>query len=266
MKLKLFAPFVIVIGFGLGLFYAWQLSPVKFTEASPAQVIMDYRHVWLVMAAEAYAQDKDWSRTQERLTSLNDPDMARTITQLFDRYNEQGPNPIARALAILGDRYNVRTAAMLVYLSTPIVSTPIPTVAPRPTVRPTVRPTLAPTLVPITPTPAPTLIPTYEVINKVAVCHSISLKPQIQVTIQDANGIGIPGKEVWIGWDAGADRFVTGLKPEIDPGYGDFDMAIDQTYRVAIDKPTLIVASNLRAEECSTGRTTWQLVLRSITP
>jgi hypothetical protein len=264
MKLKLFALLMIVIGLGLGLFYAWQLSPVKFTEASPAQVITDYRHVWLVMAAEAYAQDNDWPRTQERLNSLNDPNIAQTIAQLFDRYNEPGPNPIARALAVLGDRYNVRTAAMLVYLSTPIVSTPVPTAAPRPTARPTVRPTLAPTLAPIV--PAPTLIPTYEVIDKVAVCHSNALKPQIQVTIQDTNGAGLPGKEVWIGWDAGADRFVTGLKPEIDPGYGDFDMAIDQTYSVAIDKPTSIVMAGLHADECSTGRTTWQLTLRPIAP
>lgn len=266
MKLKHLAPLMMVIGIGLGLFYAWQLSPVKFTEASPAQVVTEYRQAWLIMAAEAYAQDQDWARTQERLTSLNDPNIAQTIAQLFDRASASGPNPIARALAILGDRYDVRSAAMLVYLSNPIVSTPVPTAAPRPTARPTLRPTLAPTLIPIVPTPAPTLIPTYEVINKVAVCHPLSLKPQIQVTIQDSSGAGLPGKEVWIGWDAGADRFVTGLKPEIDPGFGDFDMAIDQTYSVAIDKPTSMVVNDLRADECSTGRTTWQLTLRSIGP
>lgn len=265
MKLKLFVPLLLIIGLGLGLAYAWLISPVKFTEASPAQVITEYRHTWLVMAAEAYAAEGDWSRTQERITSLNDPNVAQTITQLFNQYNGQGPNPIARALAILGDRYNVRTAAMLVYLSNPVVPTPVPAVASA-TPPPQVSPTPTPTLVPSTIAPTPTLSPSYQVVSKIAVCQAASIKPQIQVTIQDASGVGIPGKEVWIGWEAGADRFVTGLKPEINPGYGDFEMALDQTYSVAIDKPTLIIVSGLRADDCSTGRTTWQLVLSPSLP
>ncbi|HZY43604.1 MAG TPA: hypothetical protein VFF70_02550, partial [Anaerolineae bacterium] len=129
-------PLLIAIGIGSGLAYAWLISPVKFTEASPAQVITEYRHAWLIMAAEAYAEDGNWSRTQERIKSLLDPNLSQTITQLFDQYNAQGPNPIARALALLADRYNARTAAMLVYLATPIVP-PVPIVPPDPIVPPT---------------------------------------------------------------------------------------------------------------------------------
>ncbi len=261
MKLKLAVPLLLVIGLGVGLAYAWLFSPVKFTEASPAQVLTEYRHMWLIMAAEAYAEDGNWNRTQERVNSLLDPNLFQTITQLFDQYNAQGPNPIARALALLADRYDVRTAAMLVYLATPIVP-PTPTITPRPQILPS--PT--PTLIPIAPSPAPTLIPTYQIVSQNSVCRADSIKPQIQVTLQDANGLGIPGKEVWIIWDAGADRFVTGLKPEIDPGYGDFDMSPDQIYSVAIDKPTTVVVTGLHADECANGHLTWQLTLKPIAP
>lgn len=266
MKLRLLVPLMIAIGTGLGLAYAWLISPVKFTDASPAQTITEYRRVWLIMSAEAYAQDGNWARTQERIASLLDPNVPQTITQLFDQYNAQGPNPVAHALALLGDRYNVRTAAMLVYLTTPIVTPPAPVPTPTPAPRPNISPTPTPTLEPIVTTPTPTLIPIYQVINSTSVCQPPSIKPQIQVTIQDANGLGVPGKDVWIIWDAGADRFVTGLKPEIDPGYGDFDMSIDQTYSVAIDKPTTIVITGLRAAECAQGRLTWQLTASPSAP
>ena len=67
---------------------------------------------------------------------------------------------------------------------------------------------------------------------------------------------------MWITWDGGSDRFVTGLKPEIDPGYGDFDMQPDQSYNVGVDKPTSVIVSGLRADPCETdGRTSWRLIL-----
>ncbi len=85
--------------------------------------------------------------------------------------------------------------------------------------------------------------------------------------VRDALGHSVPGKEVWITWEGGSDRFVTGLKPEIDPGYGDFDMQLDQSYNVSIDKPTSVVVRELRAEPCETdGRTSWRLILGPHTP
>ncbi len=269
MKLRLFVLMALVVGFGLGLGYAWLGDPVTYTESSPAQVAADYRQAWLMMAAEAYAQDGDWLRTQMRLDALRDPNLNHTVAALFDRYAAQGPNPIAKALAQLADRLNARTAAMNVYLATPIMtptSTPTPMVAAPPTSTPTpARPRPTETLT-MTPRPSPTpivLSAAYQLISRAAECVHPPATPQIRVVIQDAAGRGVPGKEIWITWDGGADRFVTGLKPEIDPGYGDFDMALDQSYRVSIDKPTAVVVIDLRADPCGgDGRLSWRLVLR----
>ena len=256
------------LGIGLGLAYAWVIDPVKLTESSPANTISSYQHVWLVRAAEAYAQDGDWDRTRGRIDSLRDPNLNQTLIALFDESLNQGQNSAARALARLADRLDIHTAGMLIYLATPDTEpAPQPVLTPSPTIAFSPLATPTPTLnAGLTPTPTPPLATTYQIIRREPICRAESITPQIQVTIQDAIGQALPGKEVWITWDGGADRFVTGLKPEIDPGYGDFDMALDQTYNVSIDKPTAIIVTGLHADVCTDGRLSWLLVIRPNSP
>ena len=47
---------------------------------------------------------------------------------------------------------------------------------------------------------------------------------------------------------------------------GDFDMALDQTYNVSIDKPTSIIVAGLHADVCTDGRLSWRLVIRPNAP
>ena len=270
MNTRLLIVIAIVIGAAIGLGYAWLIDPVTFSESSPAQVMKSYREAWLIMAAEAYAQDGDWVRAQARINALRDANLSQTLIDLFDRYQANGPHPAARALAHLADRLNVRTPAMAVYLTAIITPTPADT----PTIEATTGPSPIATPTPtVTPEPSPTLPPTvtpnpdYQVVTQVAGCTHSPQAPQIRVVVHDQFGQSVPGKEIWITWEGGSDRFVTGLKPEIDPGYGDFDMQPDQAYNVGVDKPTSVIISNLRAGTCETdGRTSWQLVLAPRTP
>jgi hypothetical protein len=262
----------LVIGLALGLGYAWLIDPVTFSESSPAQVTQAYRKAWLLMAAEAYAQDGDWERTQIRIEALRDPNIAQTLATTFDQVNAAGPNAEARALARLADRLSVSTPGMLIYLAGIITPTPLPSSTPRASVTPRASATPRPTGTPlptatIAATPTQTPIPAYQVIDRRAECSRSAQPPQIRVIVRDALGHSAPGKEVWIMWEGGSDRFVTGLKPEIDPGYGDFDMQLDQTYNISIDKQTSVVVRELRAEPCETdGRTSWRLILGPRTP
>jgi hypothetical protein len=132
------------------------------------------------MAAEAYARDGDWS-AQARINSLRcEPDA--DARRLFDRYQANGPNPTARALARLADRLNVRTPAMQVYLAEVVTPTPetVPTIevsaSPGPIVIAT--PTVTPEPLP---TPTPTPIPDYQVIDRAAECTTGNQPPQIRV-------------------------------------------------------------------------------------
>jgi hypothetical protein len=262
----------LAVGAVLGLAYAWLIEPVTFIESSPAQVVRSYREAWLIMAAEAYAQDGDWERALARANALRDNQLSQTVADLFEKVNVAGPNITARALARFAERLNVRTPAMQVYLATLATPTPPPAptvdatptaVLPRPTVIHTPTPTPQP---PPTVAPAATRNPDYQVIERRAECTT-GQAPQIRIIVQDELGQGIPGKEIWITWEGGSDRFVTGFKPDIDPGYGDFEMQIDQLYNVSVDKPTSILAASLRAEACDAeGRTSWQLTIGSRAP
>jgi hypothetical protein len=272
MRLRVLLVLLVIGGVGVGLSYAWLLEPVTFTESSPAQVSAVYREVWITMAAEAYAQDGDWIRTRARLDALREPNLIRTVDTLFERANAQGATALARALALVADRLGARTAEMSVYLFTPAVTatiapTIVPTMMPTWTATATVMPrpviTATPQSKEPTPTSTATPIPPYRVVSRIAECTQPPAVPQIRVFVQDAAGQGVAGKEVWITWENGTDRLVTGFKPEIDPGYGDFDMALDQTYALSIDKATLVVLSGLQAEPCTGGgHLSWRLLLK----
>jgi hypothetical protein len=47
-------------------------------------------------------------------------------------------------------------------------------------------------------------------------------------------GEGVSGVEILITWSGGRDRFFTGFKPEIDPGYADFQMEPGQLYQIEL--------------------------------
>ncbi len=270
MNVRALVVIAVVIGLVVGLAYAWLIDPLTFSESSPAQVMKPYREAWLIMSAEAYAQDGDWDRTLARINSLRDANLSQTIIDLFDRYQANGPNSTARALARLADQLNVHTPAMQVYLAVVVSPTPeiISTIAATATPRPidTATPTTTPVPLP-TVTPTGTMMPDYQVINRVAECTHGQQPAQIRVIVQDQFGQSVSGKVIWITWDGGSDRFVTGFKPEIDPGYGDFDMQPDQSYNVGVDKPTSVIVSGLHADPCETdGHTSWRLTLAPRTP
>ena len=86
------------------------------------------------------------------------------------------------------------------------------------------------------PTANPTHTPIYDYIllDQEQVCDAGLTAPLIQVQVIDANGQPLPGVQVVITWTDGQDRFYSGLKPEISPGYGDFTMTPETVYSVAI--------------------------------
>lgn len=42
----------------------------------------------------------------------------------------------------------------------------------------------------------------------------------------------MPGVQILVNWPSGEDRFFTGFKPEVDPGYADFEMEPGEVYQV----------------------------------
>jgi hypothetical protein len=66
----------------------------------------------------------------------------------------------------------------------------------------------------------------------VALCDDGSKGGLLRVYVRDRVGEGVSGVELSITWSGGRDRFFTGFKPEIDPGYADFQMEPGQLYQI----------------------------------
>ncbi len=270
---------VVVIGIIAGLVFSWFIMPVEFIYLTPAELEPQYRPTWIKLVAASYTVEDDWGRAEFRLNSLGEPDIKESVGAVFRQaVAEFQPPPILRALARLADRLGARTPEMIIYLATPVpTSTPNP--EPSPTLTPPSSATPSPTFVlPPTPTPLPTLTPTptplpnYLIISQDRVCKTGIGNSQIHVNVEGADGQGIPGVEVWVNWDGGADRLLTGLKPELGSGYGDFDMKPGIAYNVSVGTSASPLVSNLKAEVCpsnvptQTAYAVWVLMFRTVPP
>lgn len=60
----------------------------------------------------------------------------------------------------------------------------------------------------------------------------------------------MPMREIWLIWDDGADRAITGFRPELGLGYADFDVVPGRSYNLYVDRPYGIPIRTLQAEPC----------------
>ena len=63
---------VIVIGLGLGLFYAWIIDPVDYVDTTPTTLRADFKADYVLMVAEIYGADDNAEAAVIRLTYLGD--------------------------------------------------------------------------------------------------------------------------------------------------------------------------------------------------
>jgi hypothetical protein len=268
-----------VVGLLLGLVYAWVIDPVEFYNTTPALLRSDYRHEWVRLAAWGYLADGDLERALARLEAVPQEDAQAALAALIETYAAQGrPAATMRTLSDLAQRLDVDTPAMLVYLATP---------SPQPvegsTVPPPVTPSPSPVIVLSTPTttPTPFLSPIpvsspHRVVSQTLVCEGA--QPQLRVLVRAApaedgeedDGAAaeaepMAGVVLWLTWPGGADRAVTGLRPQIDPGYADFTLEAGLPYALSIGEPDAPVLSNLLVQRCPTEDEprpgSWQVVV-----
>jgi hypothetical protein len=254
----------LVVGLSSGLIYSWLIDPVEYYDADPADLRSDLREDYLVLVAISYDLTGDLARAQARLAALGEAGTPGAVAALADRlYRAAGDAETVRALALLAYTLGARSEAVVAHLptNTPTV-TPSPTITrtPLPTTPPTITPTATPTATP-TPetTPTPDVRPPYRVMEQRLVCDEPALAGVIKVYVQDAEGQGLPNVEVQVSWESGRNRFFTGLKPEIDPGYADFQMSPGQVYDVVVWGTQ---AGDISTEGCPSGSAGWRVIFR----
>jgi len=229
----------LVLGLAAGLFYAWRVNPVEYTDTAPSSLRADFKASYLSLIASAYSSTSDLARARARLEVFADPDPATSLAALAQQLLAAGvPTTEAGALAALAEALGSRTPTL----------SPLQTATPSRTPTQTRTPTITPTPLP-TRTPTPTPGAPFTLAEQERVCDASLPGPLLQVIVLDAAGQPVPGVEVIVIWDEGQDHFFTGLKPELGLGYGDFLMEERVSYALQLGRGQETV-TGLTAEDC----------------
>ena len=233
-------PFLIGIGLGLagGLYYAWILNPVEYTDTAPDSLRADFRADYLALIASAYAGTEDLVRARARLALFSGLEAGTELAALaqqrlaggFGEFGEVEAAALARLAADLASP--PRSPGSTPTGRPPTPSTPIPSPQPSSTPRPT-----------------PTAGAPFTLASQEQVCNPLLSAPLIQVEVSDAAEGGVPGIEIIVVWDTGEDHFFTGLKPELGQGYADFTMTEGVSYTLRLADSGQLV-TDLSTHEC----------------
>ncbi len=286
MKRHWIALIGLALGLAGGLYYAWMINPVQYYDSVPDQMAPRYRSRWIQMTAFAFAQTTDLQRAEARLRRLPEAEIGQELADVLERAVANGYAPaVLTRMANLAKHSGAQSPAITIYADDSATLVVANSGDPTPTVTSTASPT--PTSVPPSPTPNPTLnpaqfsiVPTpmppkpaYVITEVVRSCLpapriAVSVTQQVSVTVRGESRLesrGLPNVEVWLLWPEGADRAITGLRPEQGLGYADFQVEPLTRYNLYLTAPTGAPLTDLSVEPCETQEeTTWSSWLLTI--
>lgn len=241
----------LVLGVGFGLLISWVIAPVSLEDTQPKNLHADYKDLYRSLIARAFQANKNLQRAEARLSLLGDENPAQALA--------------AQAQRNLAEEGDQEMARILVNLSAALQRTPSPETTPSPPTQ-----TLTPetktadnstpspgssnqtgtpegpdangtqTEIP-SPTPTATDAPPFVKEDEGKLCDPALTTPLIQVFATNADGEGIPGVEIRISWSPDRqETFFTGLKPEVDQGYADFEADMGVTYTIEMPGSGLV--------------------------
>jgi hypothetical protein len=263
----------LLVGVGLGLAYSWVFSPLQVVDAEPIALRADFKDQYRSAIAAAYAANGDLTRAQARLSLLKDSDPIEALNAQAQRMRASGANgqsfdeadqvaALASALDQNGISQSVATQTHTVEIAN-ITANPSPSTIPPLASEIPLQLTETPEAIetqPITPaastprptrTPIPTLGSPFALTGQESICDPNLPDGLLQVLVLNSNRRQMPGMEILITWEGGAENFFTGLKPELGNGYADYVMAPDVNYTVQL-RIGSDIASGLTTPTCQT--------------
>jgi hypothetical protein len=241
----------LLAGFGLGLVYAWLVSPVRVFDSEPIALRADFKDQYRAAIAAAFAANANLPRAQARLSLLGDGDAIEAL-------NAQAQRTIAGGGTFQQADQLVALASALEGGASPLV--PLPSIARVTDSTQTSETQPAPSI--STAFPTQTLIPTpgapFELTSQDTVCDPSLPEGLLQVIVLNSDGRQLAGIRIVLTWDAGEEQFHTGFKPEFGDGYADYVMAPNVAYNLQLALGS-DVATGLIAPTCRTpgGESYW---------
>jgi hypothetical protein len=259
----------LVVGIGVGLVYAWMISPLRVTNADPGTLRDDFKNQYRSAIAAAYAASGNLPRALARLQLLKDPDPVEALNAQAQQILARGESArvadqvAALAVALEGGQDETIPASdsftqvveIVAGTSAPVSASPAPELTFVLTETPPTNPVeeTPPALPSSTPrptmTPAPTQGAPFKLAGQDEVCDPNLPDGLLQVIVLSANRRQIPGAEIDINWENGEEKFFTGLKPDLGTGYADFTMSPDISYSIQLAAGSEI-ATGLVAPAC----------------
>jgi hypothetical protein len=269
----------LLLGLILGLVYSLIISPAHFADIAPNALRQDYKDTYRGLIALAFQADKDVGRAAARLALLQDNNVTGLLTARAQQLLAAGGSPDeARALSNLADALkempsSPTPAPTSIFSPTPsliFIVSPSATLDENQAIRsPTPEPLSSVTPVPsftprVTEIPASMLNAPFVLREQTQICDPDLVEPLFQVEVLDENNSPMPGVSIEITWENGQDYFLTGLYPQISPGYADYQLqsGIKYSLRAGSSGQTVSDLSSVlcTAESGSTYQGGWKLV------
>jgi hypothetical protein len=248
----------LLLGLGIGLAYAWIISPSNLTDTAPVTLRSDFKDQFRAAIAASYAANGNLPRTQARLDLLGGEDLTDTLNAQAQREIANGQFKQADQLAALavvlenGSNtliQNTPTIEIFQQASVEPSITPFPspadipfdfteTTEPEPVISETqfITPVADPNTA--TPRPTRTALPTqgapFQLTAIDTVCDANLPENLLQVTVYNSSRRQLAGIKIIVTWDIGGEEFFTGFKPELGNGYADFIMTPGKSYAVQL--------------------------------
>ncbi|MCX6055337.1 MAG: hypothetical protein NTZ74_10570 [Chloroflexi bacterium] len=263
----------LVIGLLIGIAFSKWIFPVQYSNTEPYSLREPDKKIYRSVIAQAFLVEADTKRALTRLGLLRDTDPSGAlIAQAQSMLGAPGNEIKARALALLASAVN--QPSVLITPLSPIIRSVFPTATDLPTITITitstetpaieVSPMNSPTLEPptLTPsatftprptsTPQPTLGPPFVLDGEpVLICDPLPEIPLLEVVVLNAAGDPVPGVKIEISQTGGGvESFYTGLYPEINRGYADYEMLSGMEYAIRVGDAGQLV-SNLVVPICA---------------
>jgi hypothetical protein len=256
----------ILIGVIIGLAYSLFINPVKYTNAAPHYLDAESKNQYRVLVALAYAENEDKGRANARLALLREENPERSLAMLAQQILAFGGSPDqARALAKLSvdlggmtedfqidqpEQEGSPSSGQTVDPATPTItgsgtpasseqsirlSTPFATFTP-----------------PVQAVVLPGINDNFLLSDQEELCKSNEDSGLLMIDIVDEKGNPIPGVRIDIRWDEGEDTFFTGLYPDENPGFANFEMQQGVIYNLQVGGSDDIIR-NLSIPACQKG-------------
>lgn len=263
--------FTLLIGLGLGLAYAWVISPQQLADSTPLTLRADFKDQFRAAIAASYAATGNLPRAQARLDLLGDDNLAESLNAQAQREIANGQFTQADQLASLAFTLDNGAGAPPQSVPTsdafePVITEPSITPFPSPEDVPFVLTKtpefigpppldadfITPQAAPNTVTPRPTQGAPFQLTALDTVCDANLPEGLIQVIVFNSNRRQLAGIKIIISWESGEEQFFTGLKPELGNGYADFIMETGRSYTVQLALGSEI-STDITTHTCQTS-------------